>query len=259
MPDRQTSLAVVTGGTAGIGRVFADRLARRGHSLLLIARDPARLDTTAAELSAQHGVTVRTLPADLSTEAGIDQAVRALESEGEAAVLVNNAGFGTKGSIHTTAAEPQARMVRLHTLAPMSLTRAVLPGMVVRKSGWVINVSSIAGFMYGPGNANYCATKAYLTRFTQALDTELQGTGVRVQALCPGFTHSEFHERMRMDKKTVPGFLWMSADRVVDLSLAAIERDGAVVYIPGLKNKIVAAFVRMLPHFVMRRGRRVGK
>jgi len=259
MPERTSSLAVITGGSAGIGRVFADRLARRGHPLLLISRDQARLDATASELAAQHKVAVRTLAADLSSEAGIEIAAKALESERDVGVLVNHAGFGTHGPIHATEQSAQVRMVRLHTLAPMRLAQAVLPAMVAAKRGWLINVSSVAGFMYGPGNANYCATKAYLTRFTQALDTELQHTGVRVQALCPGFTHSEFHERMKMDKRTVPGWMWMDAGRVVDLSLAAIERDGPVVYIPGLKNKLIATFVRMLPHFVMRRGRRVGR
>jgi hypothetical protein len=259
MPDQSSSLAVVTGGSAGIGRVFADRLARRGHPLLLIARNQSRLDQAAGELSRAYAVEVRTLSADLSTEYGIEEAAGALESEGDVGVLVNNAGFGTKGRIHEIDIEPQMQMLRLHALAPMRLARAVLPGMVARTNGWLINVSSIAGFMYGPGNANYCATKAYLTRFTQALDAELQGTGVRVQALCPGFTHSEFHERMRMDKRTVPAYLWMSADRVVDLSLATIGRDGAVVYIPGLKNKALTTLVRLLPHFLMRRGHRVGR
>lgn len=259
MPDTQNSLAVITGGSAGIGRVFADRLARRGHPLLLISRQQARLDQAADELTRAHGVTVRTLSADLSTDAGIEAAARVLEAESNVGVLINNAGFGTKGSLHTTDLAPQMQMVHLHMVAPMRLTRAVLPGMVARRSGWIINVSSVAGFMYGPGNTNYASTKAYLTRFTQSLDTELFRTGVRVQALCPGFTHTEFHDRMHIDKRTIADFLWMSADRVVDLSLASIERNGSVVYVPGLRNKLIAALVRSLPHFIMRRGGRVGR
>jgi hypothetical protein len=227
--------------------------------LLLIARNQDRLDAAARELTAAHGVAVRVLSADLAREDDIERVGRVLEAEKNVGVLVNNAGFGTKGVIARTPLEPQMQMLRLQVLAPMRLTRAVLPGMIERDTGWIINVSSIAGFMYGAGNANYSASKAYLTRFSLALDAELTGTHVRVQALCPGFTKSEFHDRMKLDRGTIPAFLWMSADRVVDKSLAAIARNGAVAYVPGLLNKVMARAVRVLPHFIMRRGRRIGK
>src|SRR6185295_11802349 len=131
----------------------------------------------------------------------------------------NNAGFGTQGRLHQIAVEPQARMLRLHTMAPMQLTHAVLPRMVARGAGWIINVSSVASFIYSAGNVNYSATKAYLTRMTEVLDVELAGTGVVVQALCPGFVRTEFHARGKMNMSKVPDWLWLKAERVVDASL----------------------------------------
>ena len=225
--------------------------------MLLVARDAARLEAVASELSRPHRVDARILPADLSLDDEIERVALALEAERGAGVLVNNAGFGTKGRLHEIDTDTQVRMVRLHALAPMRLTRAVLPAMVGARAGWVINVSSVAGFMHGPGNVNYCATKAYLTRFTQGLDTELHGTGVVVQALCPGFTHTEFHARMAMDKTTVWEPLWMDAERVVDESIAAADAGGPVVFIPGIRNRLIAMLVRVLPHGVMRFGRQI--
>lgn len=247
------SLAVVTGPTAGIGRVFAQRLAARGHPLLLAARDADRLASLAAELEQAYKVAVRTMAVDLATPVGLEQLAQALEREPDVGILVNNAGFGTKGKIHAAPLGPQMAMLNLHVLGPMRLCQAVLPGMVARGRGWIINNSSVASFMYGPGNANYAATKAYLTRFTLGLDTEVFDTGVVVQALCPGFTRSEFHDRMSMNKAKIPSFLWNSAEFMVDASIAAAERGGPVVLIPGLKNKMLTWLVQLTPHWVKRR------
>lgn len=253
------SLAIVTGATAGIGYAFATHLARRGHALLLISRNESRLAEVAAELGAAHGVSVRVLGADLSREAEIDRVAGQLSAEPDVGVLVNNAGFGTTGRLHASDPAVQAAMVKLHTLAPMQLTRAVLPAMVAAGRGWIINVSSIAGFTFSPGNVNYGSTKAYITRFSQALDTELAGSGVVVQALCPGFTHTEFHARARMDMQRVPRWVWMTADQVVEASIRAAERGRPVVVIPGVLYGIITALLRFLPNGVMRWGSRVLK
>ncbi len=249
------SLAIVTGPTAGIGRVFAQRLAARGHALLLVARDAARLEALAAELRAAHQVACQTMVADLASEAGMEALAQRLAAEPEVGVLVNNAGFGTKGKLHEAPLGPQMDMLRLHVLAPMRLTHAVLPRMVARGSGWVINNSSVASFLYGPGNANYCATKAYLTRLTLSLDTELHRTGVVVQALCPGFTHSEFHARMRVDKGNIPSWLWLSPESVVDASLAACANGGPAVLIPTWRYRVITALAQWVPHALRRRMR----
>ena len=254
MSPPTSSLAVVTGATAGLGRVFADRLARRGHPLLIISRDAERLNATAHEIAAAHGVPVRVLPGDLSTDAGIEKAAALLTAEKNVGVLVNNAGFGTRGPIHEIDVGPQMRMLRLHMLAPMRLARAVLPGMIERHAGWIINVASLAGFVYSPGNANYCASKAYVIGLSRALDLELFGTGVVVQALCPGYTHTEFHQRASMDKTRVPGLRWESADVVVDGSIRAAERGRPVVVVPGWRHKLLYVGAKLAPNWFIRWG-----
>jgi short-subunit dehydrogenase len=181
--------ALVTGASAGIGRVFADRLAARGHDLIVVGRDAERLGALAGELGAAHGASVEVFPADLSRDDEITRLVQRVSAASPLAVLVNNAGFGTTGRLVTVPPEPQVAMLHLHTLAPMRVTQAALPAMVARGAGAVINVSSVASFLFSAGSVNYCATKAYLTVFSEGLAAELAGTGVRVQALCPGFTH----------------------------------------------------------------------
>jgi short-subunit dehydrogenase len=226
---------------------------------MLIARDSARLEQLASELRAAHGVACKVVPADLARDEEIVRVAGVLEAEPDVGVLVNNAGFGSKGKLAEADIARQADMVRLHVMAPMRLSRAVLPAMLERGRGWIINVSSIAGFMHGRGNVNYCATKSYLTRFSQALDTEVYDAGVRVQALCPGFTHSEFHDRLEIDKTTIPRWMWMDAEEVVDRSLRVISRDGPVVYVPGVRNKLLVALISRMPQWVMRRGRATGQ
>jgi len=144
--------------------------------------------------------------------------------------------------------EPQAAMLHLHVLAPMRLIQAALPGMLTRRSGAVINVSSVASFLFSPGSINYCASKAYLTVFSEGLAAELAGTGVQVQALCPGFIRTEFHQRMGVDsavlKRRRP---WLSAEYVVDASLAALDRGGPVLCIPSVSYKLIVMLLRHMP------------
>jgi short-subunit dehydrogenase len=162
-------------------------------------------------------------------------------------VLVNNAGFGTKGRLSTRPVGEQATMIELHVMAPMLLTRAVLPGMIARREGRIITVSSIASFTASGGNVNYCATKAYQRVFMEALAMELEGTGVHVQALCPGFTHTELHDRAGIDKAQIPGYLWLNAERVVRDSLDAAFSDGPVVVIPSKRFRLIVWALRYLP------------
>jgi short-subunit dehydrogenase len=138
-------------------------------------------------------------------------------------------------------------MVRLHVLAPMRLTRAALPVLLANRGGGVINVSSVAGFIYSAGNVNYCATKAYLTTLSEGLAAELHGTGVRVQALCPGFTRTEFHARIPGPVERHPAFAWLSARAVVSYSLRCLDRGGPVVCIPGLRWRAIVRALRLLP------------
>ena len=239
-------LALVTGASAGIGREFCEQLAARGHDLLVVARDGTRLEQVAAELGPRHGIGVEPLAADLSREEDMGRVAERISAV-EPSLLVNNAGFGTTGSLASTDPERQAEMVRLHTLAPLRLTLAALPSLLRRSTGGVINVSSVAGFAVTPGSVTYSATKAFLTAWTEGLAAELRGSGVRVQALCPGFTHSEFHRRMGTRSGRAPGFMWLTARQVVSASLRALDRNGPTVCVPGWHYRAIVAALRLLP------------
>jgi short-subunit dehydrogenase len=239
-------LALVTGASAGIGREFCEQLAARGHDLLVVARDGPRLEALGRELGSRHGIGVEPLAADLSREEDIGRVAERI-GQAEPTLLVNNAGFGTTGTLARTDPARQADMVRLHTLAPLRLTLAALPSLLRRNAGGVINVSSVAGFAVTPGNVTYGATKAFLTVWTEGLAAELRGSGVRVQALCPGFTHSEFHQRMGTRSGRAPAFMWLTARQVVSASLRALERNGPTVCIPGWHYRVIAGALRLLP------------
>ena len=239
-------LAVVTGATAGIGREFAEQLARRGHDLLLVARDRDRLTEAAGSLASTHGVETEAFPADLTGDEDVTRLAERIAASPRLALLVNNAGFGTRGRLADVDPARQVAMVRLHTLAPLRLTQAALPVMLRNRAGAVVNVSSVASFVSSAGNANYCATKAYLTTFSEGLAAELAGTGVQAQALCPGFTRTEFHSRMG-EPDRLPRLPWLSAEAVVKHSLRCLDRGGPTVCIPGLRFRLLVGIIRLAP------------
>jgi uncharacterized protein len=238
-------LAVVTGASAGIGREFCRRLADNGYDLLVVARDASRLEEVRQEL--QRQISVDVFPADLSVDDDVSRLAGLVAGLPRLRLLVNNAGFGTQGPLADASPARQEAMVRLHTLAPMRLSQAALPILLRQRGGAIINVSSVASFLYSAGNVNYCATKAYLTNFSEGLASELTGTGVRVQALCPGFTHSEFHQRMAADISDLPRWMWLSARQVVDASLRNLRRNGPVICVPGVQYKLIVLLLRHLP------------
>jgi short-subunit dehydrogenase len=246
-PSAGRPLAVVTGPTAGIGHAFAERLARRGHDLLLVSRDATRLEALAAELSARHGVRAEVAAHDLTDPAAVEALAAALAARPRVDVLVNNAGFGTLGPLTRTDPAAQLAMVQLHCATPLRLAQAVIPGMVARRAGLVINVASVAAFVTGPGNATYSASKGFVRMLSDGLAAELRGTGVRVQALCPGFTRTEFHRRMGLTPTSIPAALWLSTDAVVDASLRAADRGGPVNVIPSVRYRLIVAALRHAP------------
>lgn len=250
---------MVTGPTAGIGRTFAERLAARGHDVLLVSRDAGRLAAVAAELTARHGVRAEVYAADLSDDAAVEALAADLAARPRVDVLVNNAGFGTKGPLASTDPAVQSRMVHVHCVAPLRLAQAVLPGMVARRAGAVVNVASVAAFVTSAGNVTYSATKAFLQLLSEGMAAEVAHAGVRVQALCPGFTRTEFHDRAGMAKSAIPGFAWLSADRVVDASLAALDRGGPVTLVPGVSYRAVVALLRHTPLRALSQAIRLGR
>jgi uncharacterized protein len=248
MPTRP--LALVTGASSGLGAVFARKLAQRGHDVLLVARDGARLATLADDLAAL-GAVATPIAADLSTDAGLETVTAAIADARPLALLVNNAGFGTTGELSDAPLDTQDRMLRLHVVAVNRLTHAALQRMKPARRGGIITVSSVASFANSSGNVNYCATKAYQRSFSEGLAIECARHGIRVQALCPGFTHTEFHDRMAFDQqRAAPAWMWLTADEVVETSLRQFEANGAVVCIPGAQYKVIVFLARHLPLWV---------
>jgi short-subunit dehydrogenase len=192
-----------------------------------------------------------TLAADLTLEEDLVRVEARIASTPELELLVNNAGFGTKGQLWETPLDGQERMHQLHVMATLRLTRAALAAMVPRARGGVINVSSVAAFGQSPGNISYCATKAWMNSFTEGLDLELRGSGspVRVQALCPGFTVTGFHDAMGMSREGIPAWLWMRAGDVVDASLRGLER-GKLFVVPGAIYKLVVLLEKLTPRWL---------
>jgi uncharacterized protein len=246
-------VALVTGSSSGIGRAFALALADRGHDLVLVARDGARLEALATEITAAYGAAAEVLVADLSDATALATVEARLgDPDRPIDLLVNNAGFGTTGRFAELPVEREAQEIELNVLAVVRLTHAALGGQIDRHRGGVINVASIAGYQPTPGNATYGATKAYVMSFSQAVHEELKGTGVRCMVLAPGFTRTEFQARAGIDSSEVPGFLWQEAERVVDHALRAYDK-GRAVCVPGPLNAATAAFTTVTPQAITRR------
>jgi short-subunit dehydrogenase len=240
--------ALVTGATAGIGASFARQLAGLGHDLVLVARDEARLACTAQQLRS-YGVAVEVLAADLADDGGCAR-VEQRCAEG-VDLLVNNAGLGTKGAFHQVELAHEEHMLRVNVRAVMRLTHAALPPMVSRGSGAVVNVSSVAGFAPGARAVTYSASKAWVTNFSESLHLQYAPQGIRVLALCPGFTRTEFHSRAEMDTSGIPDRLWLDADEVVRTALHDLEQ-GRSLSVPGAQYKIIVAATRLVPPSVQR-------
>jgi short-subunit dehydrogenase len=228
--------------------VFARRLAAK-HDLLLIARRKDRLETLAAELIAQYGGAVSVLAADLTNANDLATVAERIARETNLALLINDAGFGARGLFWKTSLETQEQMHSLHISATLRLCHAALKNMVARDSGAIINVASVAAFVRRTGSVSYGATKCWMATFTEGLYLELKSvrSSVKVQALCPGFTYSEFHDTMKIDRNTLaPPSLWLRAEFVVDESLKALG-SGRLFVVPGWRYKALVSLITKLP------------
>jgi short-subunit dehydrogenase len=241
-------LALVTGASAGIGAAFARALAARGYDLILVARRRERLEALAGELESRHGARSEVLPADLTDDAQLERVAARIGTAPAVDLLINDAGFGISGRFWESPVEAQERLHRLHIMAAMRLTHAALACMVPAGRGAVINVASVAGFVQSPGSTTYAASKCWMNSFVEGLYLELRSLGspVRVQALCPGFTYSEFHDVAGIDRNLIPRALWMPAEEVVDASLAGLDR-GKLFVIPGWRYRWLVRLLAIVP------------
>ena len=244
--------ALVTGASSGIGAAFARALRARGERLVLVARREDRLAALVQELGGAEAVAA--VPADLADLGGPGRLQTEIERRGWVAdALINGAGFGDTGPFHEAPMERLTGMIDLNARAVVELTRRFLPGMIERRRGRIVNVVSNGAFQPVPFLAVYAATKSLVLSFTEALATELRGTGVRVQALCPGLTDTEFFEAARTGKALLVNRLpRMSPEEVVAFSLRALDRGGLRV-VPGFPNRLLAAVVRVAPRSLARR------
>ncbi len=243
-------IAMITGPTSGIGRGFADAFARKGFDLILVARDLDRLQALADELGGRYGVSCEVLPADLSRREDVDSlAIRLMDGSRPVSVLVNNAGFGLYQSFRQTTVDDEQRMLDVLVTAVLRLTHAAIPGMVERGRGAVINVSSVAGFLPG---GTYSAAKSWVTVFTEGLAQGLEGTGVRATAVCPGFVHTEFHQRAGIDLTTMPDWMWLEVPDVVNQTIRDLALNRPVG-VPGRQYKVFSAILRHGPRSLVRR------
>jgi short-subunit dehydrogenase len=241
MPRIPFKTALITGASAGLGAQYARELAAAGTSLILVARRPDRLEELARDLRSKHGVKAEVVQADLSTSEGLATVEGRIASNPTLDLLINDAGFGGRTGFVKGETADHLNMVRVHIDATVRLTRAALPGMIDRGRGAVINVSSIAAFSPFSG-AMYSGTKAFLVMFSENLQAEVRRKGIVVQALCPGMTHTEFHQVAEIDKSIVPKPFWMTASEVVRISLGRLGH--GVVCVPGWKNKVIAFLMR---------------
>jgi short-subunit dehydrogenase len=246
-PKRQRT-ALITGASGGIGEELAGIFAARRFDLVLVARDAARLRAVGEALTGRYGVRYTALPADLSVNGAVAELVGELEHRGLVIdVLVNNAGFATYGQFKDLDLGDEMRMIQVNIAALAELTRRLLPGMVERRWGRILNVASTAAFMPGPLMAVYYASKAFVLSFSEAIGEELRGTGVTATALCPGPTRTGFQSRAGMEEsKLVRGRTIMDAATVAREGYAGLMRGQAVV-IPGLKNRLQILAPKFLP------------
>ena len=242
--------ALITGATVGIGESFSRLLAGKGFDLVIVARDHERLQQRAESLRNQYQIKIEVLRADLSLESDVTRVCeRLLSTDSPIEVLINNAGFGIKDSFLTSSLDDEIRLIRVLAEVPMRLMHTVLPAMVARDSGTIINVSSVASFIAG---GSYSAAKSWLTVMSESLHTELSKTNVKVSALCPGFTHTEFHQRGRMKMDQLPEFMWLNSDRVVR-DAWNISQAGGAISVPGGQYKVLSFLARYLPRPIVRK------
>lgn len=255
-PSPTTHRALITGATAGIGNAYARELAKRGFDLVLVARDMDRLKAVSTELSAKHHVAIDVIGADLATVDGVQTVANALtDSAAPVDLLINNAGSSLAGWFGTTDIADEDHQLDLMVRAPMHLCDAAIKSMAGRGGGQIINVASVAAFT---PRGTYSAHKAWIVNLSRWLNLQYADAGVTVMAVCPGFTHTEFHQRMGASTDAIPRWMWLSADKVVKSSLKDLDKRKAVS-IPSIRYKVLAALAQYTPASIVARIAKMGR
>lgn len=246
------TLAIITGASSGLGADYARQLAAQKCNLILTARRQDKLEEVAREVASAHGVSVDIVVADLSMEGGIAKVAERIRAEPTLDLLINNAGYSFVGAVATSKLERHLEMNSVHITATFTLTHAALAGMIAAGGGEIINVSSISAWFPSPGGVSYAATKAYINTLSEGVDAETRDQGIRVQALCPGFTRTGFHSSEQwggFDTSWIPEDSWMASEDVVRMSLDHLSSGTGVIFIPGEANRRASATAVQQPYW----------
>lgn len=243
-------LAIVTGGTSGIGKEYSNRLAKLGYDLLIVGRREEILERNANEIRENFNVEVEVVSLDLRNDLDVDKFVEIVEEKNNIGFLVNNAGYGAENSFIKDSYENQEDMLKVHNRIVIKLCHTVGNKMKIRKKGVIVNVSSLAAFNEFAESAMYCSTKRFLVTFSECLGMELMRDNVKVQCLCPGFTRTDFHNKLKMDEKDLQNkgvVRWGSTYDVVDYSLKMLKKKYSIIVIPGILNRFLYRVVKLIP------------
>ncbi|WP_190285341.1 SDR family oxidoreductase [Clostridium sp. JN-1] len=243
--------ALITGATSGIGAAFARRFAKEGYNLIVTGRRKEKINSLAKELREEFNISVDVFIVELSSMNNVEFLIKKIKNR-DISVLVNNAGFATKGKFADENLNVQEQMINLHIICAMKLIHSILPNMIKKKNGTIINLSSQSAFLVMPKNAAYSGTKAFLNAFSESIYLEVKDSGVKVQALCPGFVISDFHEKMGSPKanhKNKGIIRWMTPEKVVNISLENLKK-GKVICKPGFFENLGMNLLNFLPKII---------
>lgn len=243
----QPKFALITGASSGIGREFAIQLAEKGYNLLLTARREKKLQELKEKVENTNNISADIIIADLSTSKGVDKVIKGIQDCNNLEVLVNNAGFAIVGSFHTVNLQKHLDMAQVHMMAPVKLTWYALDKFIKQEKGYIINVASMAGLLKPKHSSLYSPTKAFLIKFSESIGENYRNKNIKVQALCPGYTYSEFHQSDEYEGRDpyseIPSFIWMDPKDVVRSSIKNMDKNKRII-VPGIKNKILLQLVK---------------
>lgn len=245
-------LAIITGATSGIGAAYAELLASKNYNLIITGRRAKIINKLAKNLISKYKIEIKVIIIELSNDSELNKFTRYIKKIKNIDILINNAGFGSRKSFFEDSYLNQEKMINVHITATTKIVYAVTPKMIKQNMGIIINVSSIAAFLSGPESTIYCATKAFLNTFSKSIYIALKKYNIKVQALCPGFTRTDFHDKLKIDNKKLKNhsiIRWMTAKKVALLSYKNIKKN-KVVYIPGFSNKLLHFLIILIPDYL---------